>query len=176
MRKLLLCVMFVSVIAAAQTPRVEAFGGYSLLHTPGQSFNGWNGAATVNVYRCIGITADLSGHYWTRSFTVPTFGTIKASTHIFSYTFGPTISLRNRSRFTPFSRFLLGASRYSFPGASSSPMHQFTIVTGGGLDIAVSQHLALRPVQLDYHTVDFSGIWENGLRYSAGVVFRFGEK
>jgi len=182
MRKLALIIflIFTIQIALAQTPRVEVFGGYSYLHEPSLNLNGWNGAATINVYRCVGITADFSGHYWSTSLSAPLVGALDIRNHIHSYTFGPTVSLRNQTRFTPFVRFLAGGSRLTFKGTvasatGSASEDHFTVVSGGGFDITVNRRIAVRPVQLDYHGVHFSGGWMNSLRYSAGVVFRLGE-
>lgn len=172
MRKLALFFFISCIYVCAQTPRAEVFGGYSLLHEPGANFNGWNGAATFNVYRCLGITADFSGHYWSQSI----FG-FDIHNHIYSYTFGPTASFRNQTRFTPFLRFLAGGSHISSSSSlGSDSVDRFTVVGGGGLDITLNRRFAVRPVQLDYHGVRVGGSWMNNMRYSAGVVFRFGEK
>ena len=181
MRKIVLFVFFSSVIVCAQTPRLDVFGGYSFLHEPGANFNGWNGAATVNVYRCLGITADFSGHYWSKSFNAAPVAVIDIHNHIHSYTFGPTVTYRNQTRFTPFVRLLAGGSHITYKSTVNSvPVSQsddhFTVVGGGGFDFALSRRFAVRPLQLDYHGVRISGSWMNSVRYSAGVVFHFGEK
>jgi hypothetical protein len=186
MRKLVLFifVFFISQFALAQTPRLEVFGGYSFLHSPKENFNGWNTSATFNVYRCIGITADFDGHYRSQTTTFPGVGTIIGRTRAYSFSFGPGVSLRNKSRLTPFARFLIGAKRFTFdntvqgvPGLGSGDSVNFlTVITGGGLDVALNSRLSIRPVQFDYQTVDFNGYWGNSVRYSAGIVFRWGEK
>jgi hypothetical protein len=192
MRKaaIFILVLFACQITLAQTPRLEVFGGYSFLHEPGANFNGWNGAATINVYRCVGITADFSGNYWSRASGISSLnGQFDIDLHegVYTYTFGPSLSWRNKTRFTPFVRFLAGGSHISVKSTvrsvtgSGSVDHftdsvdHFTVVGGGGLDITLNRRLAIRPVQLDYHGVH-SGGWMNSMRYSAGVVFRFGER
>ncbi len=179
MRKLVLFLLLIPLFAFSQTPRAEVFGGYSLLHAPSQNFQGWNGAATLNIYRCLGITADFSGHYWSQSLTLPLLGPFETKMRIYSYTFGPTVALRNKTRFTPFTRLLLGGARQTFSLSSPSVTgsdNRFTVVGGGGLDITLNQLIAVRPVQLDYQGIKIDGSWMNNMRYSAGVVFRFGEK
>ena len=183
MRKLfaLIFVIFLGQIALAQTPRVEVFGGYSYLHEPGLNLNGWNGSATFNLNRCVGITADFSGHYWSTSLNAPLVGALEIRNRVHSYTFGPTVSLRNQTRFTPFVRLLAGGSHLTFAGTvasstGSASEDHFTVVGGGGFDVALNRRIAVRPVQLDYHGVRFSPGWMNSMRYSAGVVFRLGEK
>ena len=50
-------------------------------------------------------------------------------------------------------------------------------MAGGGIDITVTNHIAVKPIQLEYITArPSSNSFQNNLRYSAGVVFRFGEK
>jgi hypothetical protein len=45
---------------------------------------------------------------------------------------------------------------------------------GGGLDMRVRKHIAVRFADLDYESVHVPGnAAANGLRYSGGVVFRF---
>jgi opacity protein-like surface antigen len=63
----------------------------------------------------------------------------------------------------------------------------YAMAMGGGLDIKLSPAVAVRPIQLDYLPSHFSPLnvpgvprgindtnWQHNLRYSAGVVFRFG--
>jgi peptidoglycan-associated lipoprotein len=62
----------------------------------------------------------------------------------------------------------------------------FAMAFGGGLDIGLTRHLAIRAVQVDYLRTQFNatdalttglssslGNRQNSLRYSAGIVFRF---
>ena len=57
---------------------------------------------------------------------------------------------------------------------------------GGGIDIGLTRHLAIRAVQVDYLRSHFNttdalttglssnlGNWQNSFRYSTGIVFRF---
>lgn len=67
-----------------------------------------------------------------------------------------------------------------------STQNAFAMAVGGGLDIKVSNLVSVRPVQLDYLPSHFSPFnipglgtindtsWQNNLRYSAGITFRFG--
>jgi len=60
---------------------------------------------------------------------------------------------------------------------ASTTRNGFATTTGGGIDIAVTKRVAVKPIQLEYITARPSGnSFQNNLRYSAGVVFRFGEK
>ena len=53
------------------------------------------------------------------------------------------------------------------------------MIAGGGLDIAITRHFAVRALEADYYRTQFSNGLndrQNNLRLSAGVIFRFGEK
>jgi hypothetical protein len=56
------------------------------------------------------------------------------------------------------------------------------MLLGGGLDIKVSKHIALRPIGADYYLarlpsfVTGNDTNQNHFRYSAGINFLFGAK
>src|SRR5271170_6798718 len=68
----------------------------------------------------------------------------------------------------------------------ASSQTAFAMAVGGGIDIRVSKLISFRPIQLDYLPTHFSpfnvtglGVvnstkWQQNLRYSAGLSFRFG--
>jgi hypothetical protein len=78
------------------------------------------------------------------------------------------VTLRNPSKINPFGQFLLGGSRITDGGSSS----QFAYSIGGGVDIGLLPHLALRP-QVDYIGLNTSGSRTNCTRVSAGLVVHF---
>jgi len=53
------------------------------------------------------------------------------------------------------------------------------VVLGGGLDIKVTSHLAIRPIEADYFLTRFINNLttgnnnQNNFRYQAGLVFEF---
>lgn len=57
----------------------------------------------------------------------------------------------------------------------------FAMALGGGLDLKVTNHLALRPVEVDYLLTHFSAnvpnysAAQNNFRYVAGLCFLFGQ-
>jgi len=54
---------------AQETPKVELFGGYSYFHNEGgRETHGWTGSVAVNLNRWFGLVADVSGHYYSRTF------------------------------------------------------------------------------------------------------------
>lgn len=189
----LVVALLVSALAASaqapSAPRVEVFGGYSLLHTPGAdtTFHGWDTSATVNFNRWLGFEADVSAVYFDYTFFYPADNegrpdrTLKSYGYVSHYLFGPKFALR-RSRYIPFAHALFGMSHgiqhntLSVPGGSTSfdgSVNQFAMALGGGLDLNLSRRIALRPLQADYVLDRFYGLNVNRFRYSSGVVFRF---
>jgi hypothetical protein len=53
------------------------------------------------------------------------------------------------------------------------------VVLGGGVDIKVTSHLAIRPIEVDYYLTRFINNFttgnnnQNNFRYQAGLVFEF---
>jgi hypothetical protein len=65
----------------------------------------------------------------------------------------------------------------TLPGQSSS--NSFALVLGGGLDLKVTRHFAVRAGQFDYQLVNSSANGhghQNDFRFSSGIVFGFGGK
>ena len=178
MRKILLTSLLVLMTALAvtaqdETPKAEVFGGYSY---PGGSFHGWNASVTGNINKWFSLVADFTGHYGSE---IDEDGfNEKENAH--SYLFGPRFSVRKK-RAMPFAHALLGAStlrteltgfgqRFFFSDTS------FAVALGGGLDIKVNDHIAIRAVQLDYLRTGFFNETQNKGRLAFGIVFRFGKK
>ncbi len=171
-----------------ETPKVEVGLNYSYTRiNPGGTFSSYNangGFADVayNFNRYFGVVADLGGSY------TGTANGLALNNTTFEYLFGPRFSWRH-SRFTPYAQALFGGQRFSngFNPTSSDPrlgtsQNNFAAAFGGGLDIAVSHHLAVRPVQVEYlmNQVEPGSsnlrFTQNNFRYSAGVVLRLGSK
>jgi hypothetical protein len=181
----------VASFAAAQSPKVEIFGGYSVEHiapcgtttTFAQGFScglesgelisskgyfhGWNGAATAYFNRFVGITADVASHY----------GPFGSNSNVrYSFLFGPTFTLHTPV-LNPFAHALFGVVKETAGLAGSDTSFskpEFAI--GGGIDLSLSRHLALRPIQLDYEWQKnpTSGLSNpTGFRLSAGIVLKF---
>ena len=62
----------------------------------------------------------------------------------------------------------------------SASQTDFSMTAGGGLDVKVSKRFAIRPFAIDYMLTSYPNLvtgtstHQNGLRLSAGVLFRFG--
>jgi hypothetical protein len=176
--------------------RATIFGGYSYLRNASNGFNGWEGQGTFNFTRNLGVTADVSGA------SVMPFGFsvlgISAGTyqHLNNYLFGPTVTA-NLGRSSVFAHALFGEARSSLGAGVALPIiggistditsaHAFAMAFGGGIDIGLTRHLAIRAVQVDYLRTQFNatdalttglssslGNRQNSFRYSTGLVFRF---
>jgi hypothetical protein len=114
----------------------------------------------------MGVTADFSGAYKTIS---------GASAKLHTYTFGPVFTARGSEVFTPFAHVLVGGFH---AGAAASGVSAGTnglaVMAGGGVDVKVGPHLAVRPAQFDWMLLRAEGVTEKkNIRYSAGVVLRF---
>ena len=99
-----------------------------------------------------------------------------------NYLAGGRYSLRHFSRFTPFGQILLGAAHASGDlapdqlGIGSSTA--FAMAAGGGLDLSLTHHVAVRLFQTDYLLTLFSNRVndrQNIFRFSTGIVTHFGK-
>ena len=164
--------------AQDSTPKVQVFGGYSLVHAgmggltgpavdsalgapsgtfgAASNFNGWNAEAQYNALPWLGIVADFSGRYGTpitASSASGVSGLPKLSAY--SFLFGPVLSYKTKARMTPFVHALFGWDRSrlsasTLSGWPSSTYTDFAMAFGGGLDYKLSRHFAVRVGQLDY--------------------------
>jgi outer membrane immunogenic protein len=100
---------------------------------------------------------------------------------LFSYLFGPRYTLRKSERWQPFAQLLLGGAHASgtfepAPSGASGSYNAFSMVAGGGLDVGLTPHIAVRAAEADYYLTLFpNGVngHQNSLRISAGFIFRF---
>ncbi|HEV2117649.1 MAG TPA: hypothetical protein VGR48_16565 [Terriglobales bacterium] len=191
------CLLLPGVLLAQdETPRVTVFGGYSLQRNGGNNANGWDGQGTFNFNRFLGVTADISGTYRNiASLPVPIISA-GVNQHLYTFLFGPMVT-GNLGRASVFGHALFGEARAGSSAGVSLPFiggvstgvnsaSAFAMAFGGGLDLNLGRHFALRPVQLDLVRTQFSptdalttglststsGV-QNFLRYSGGIVFRF---
>jgi hypothetical protein len=180
--------MLSAVAASAQettTPKVEVGLNYSWLHVNSANYdyqrtgNGGSGYFEYNFNRTVGLVADFGGYANTRT---------GINDKALTYLFGPRFNMRHFERWTPYAQFLFGAA-YAWSGPSGFQQNQnaFATAAGGGLDYNFSRHISIKPIQVEYVMTQFDsanlggstkgfGGHQNDLRYSAGVVFKFGGK
>jgi hypothetical protein len=160
------------LLAQSEFPRAQVFGGYSYLSadTSGlsgrESLNGWNGQASVNLNRWLGLTADFGGYYGSPQ---------GVTVHDFSYVFGPTLTYRAQ-HFAPFFHALFGGNHISGSAAGMSGSdNAFAVVIGGGLDLPFKSSWGLRLAQVDWLRTNHFSTSQNNVRVSTGVFFQFGK-
>jgi len=196
--------------AQGTPPKVEISLDYSYVHAnpqnnniiPTFSLNGGGGAGAFYFSKYIGIEGEFEGYgSYTHNINIPpgpycnstSNCTFSAQGNLFTYNIGPIFKYRT-SHFEPFVETLFGGAHSNFYGnlykdctefgcsvASKSPTNNaFDFLIGGGIDIPVNEHIAVRPVQFEYLLTRFGNSFTNGnnnqsnFRYQAGVVFRFG--
>ena len=184
------------------TPRVELFVGYSYLraiptYATGNrlvKMNGGSVSAAFNFNRYLGLVGDVGGFADTElNLTGPGVANprvVDSGGKAFTYLGGPRLSLRGE-RFTPFVQVLAGGIHASpvvidpeiCGGINCTPLpsqNAFAMTAGGGLDITLTRHIALRAVQAEYLMTRFANpttqvkSMQNDMRLSSGLLFRFG--
>jgi hypothetical protein len=163
MKKQMLLVAFVAGLLStpAFAQKVEIFGGYQFEHLqPSYNASGWNASVTGNFKHVLGITADFSGAYKSK--------TVSSSVH--TYTFGPVLTAR-LPVVQPFVHALFGGATASAGGTSQTA---FAMFLGGGLDIGLRKGIGLRLVQADWLLTKFaSDTQDRQGRVSTGIVIKF---
>jgi hypothetical protein len=189
--------------AASAQDLGELSADYSYVHYAPRNgvgsinLNGGGGAGVLYFAGVFGIKAEIEGYAGnTVSFAFPP-GSVRcpagcsgtAQANLLTFNAGPTIKFRIH-RFQPFVEALVGATHTdfyrnvarncvgcvfpNFPGD-----YAFDLVLGGGIDIKVSHHFAIRPVEADYLLTRFINNLTTGsnnqsnFRYQAGIVFMF---
>lgn len=148
---------------------------------------GFEGAMTVNVNRILGITVDA--RYNKDSIIKGEIPDLDTSAIIeykdFSVLAGPRFALRNSERVTPFAHALFGLDRgtisggVTFAGEGAGTLSEekssgIGIAIGGGLDVNLGDHVALRLAQVDYYLTRHYEEFLKNVAFSGGIVFRFG--
>jgi outer membrane protein OmpA-like peptidoglycan-associated protein len=180
-------------------PKIEWFMGYSYVRAvptlaAGNRIDWLNGGSTSIAYnfnRYLGVVGDFGGFNETRllieggnppSATGP-YQAVDDGT-VFTYMVGPRLSFRGAGRVTPFVQVLFGGIRASAETLCPScpdllPVeNSFAGTAGGGLDIRVRRHLAIRVIQAEYLMTRFDNLTtgatasQNDIRLSSGIVFR----
>jgi hypothetical protein len=193
-----LCLPFMALAQSSDNvaTRGTIYGGYSLLHNNSTNLNGWEVQGTFNVVPHFGITADVSGD--SKQLNGVSFLGFSAGTqqHLYNYLFGPTATAYF-GKSSVFGHALFGQAHSTLSagvtvpilGGISAPINSasaFAMAFGGGVDIGLSRHFAIRAAQLDYIRTSFNatdalasglttstGNHQNSLRYSGGIIFRF---
>jgi hypothetical protein len=184
---MLLFVMGLLSLPLAAQSKLELFGGYQYSHNgdfnvggesasgSSQGYNGWDASARFNFAKFIGVEGDFSGSYATVN---------GVSTHIYTYSGGPVVSVR-LAHIEPFAHVLIGGTRLSGSQSSASiSTNGYNVFVGGGVDAKVNRLLWIRLAQVDWLYAHFSGFDVDGtttpsfsgsknVRIATGIVLHF---
>jgi hypothetical protein len=177
--------------AQVVTPRIETGFDYTFTRVnPGgfylssYSAQGGSGFVEYNVNPMLGLVADVGANY------VGVVSGFALDNTTFTFLFGPRVNWR-KPRWTIYGQTLVGGARFSdaydpalFTPIGGTPVSQITFAAaiGGGADYRLTSHIAIKPIQVEYLMTQLPGRLskvnevQNNLRYSAGIVFRFGAK
>jgi len=181
------------VASATQPPpstygTFETFLGYNFVRfnpnsdfVPKANFNGGSAQFVYNFNKWLGAVADLGAVH------KGIWGGYDVDTTVANYVFGPRVTFRNDSRFTPYFQALFGGAY----GTTSAPIafdrnhitqlpvippgfdvipgdlistrigasqNAFAMMIGGGLDVKIGKHAAFRPLAFDYYLTRFDTI------------------
>jgi outer membrane protein OmpA-like peptidoglycan-associated protein/opacity protein-like surface antigen len=175
-------------------PKWELYGGYSFFH-PGADIHGQlpgallplssrlevnprgaGASVTYNFNRWFGLTLDTSTHWGSGEAGLPR----RIDDAAFStLSFGPKVTFRHE-HFSPFLEGLVGDHRL-MPDAFHD-VDKLGFMFGGGLDVNLSRHVALRLIRADYVYSNYRygdpavtpRTEIRGVRLQAGLNFMFG--
>jgi hypothetical protein len=140
--------------------KVEVYGGAQLRSHSTNVFSqdlGYEASATYFVSPRIGLTGDFGA-------STVRHGNAK------TFLLGPTLKLFKFGPVETSTHVLAGSERASTLGNVD---YGFALAAGGAVDINVYKHFAVRPVNIDYMYTNHNSTSTNGMRYSAGIVFKF---
>jgi len=153
----------------------EVWGGYSYLRFEASqlgfaddlNLHGWNGGLSLpDLYRGFGVAADISGHY-------------ASEMEEYNFLIGPQYSFELKGmRLYGHGLFGKARDRLRQPGTTNfepSDLHK-AFAFGGGVDIPVSNRFSFRALQADYLITNAFNTTQHNLRFSTGLIVRFGKR
>lgn len=165
MKRLIMLLSAVAVLVPASlwaqdAPKVDVFGGFSLLTIKSGSTRttpvGWQAAVSGNVNSRFSLVGDFGGHY-------------KDGSSSFEYMGGPRVTHRLENA-AVFAHALFGGTHFNNGGGN-----HFTMGYGGGVDVNAGENLAIRVIQFDWLPIKTSPTWtKNSMRFGFGVVWKSG--
>ena len=174
--------LFCASAQAQDGGRVNVGIDYNYVRTnapPGEcgcvDLHGGDGWLSFNFTRHLAIVGLISGQ---RATDIEGSGTDLTLT---TFVAGPRYSFEVARRVAPFAQVLVGGAHASGSVAPGSGLtggsaNAFAMLAGGGLEIGLNRHFAIRAVEADYFMTRFkNGVndRQNNLRLSAGLVARF---
>ena len=186
-----------ATLAAAQdppAPKWELYGGYSFFH-PGADVHGLlpggvlpvssrlepnprgaGASITYDFNRWFGLTLDASTHWGSGETGLNKRIDDAAFSNL---SFGPKVTFRS-AHFSPFLEVLVGDHRLM--PAAFHDIDKLGFMAGGGLDVNLTRHVALRLIRADYVMSSYrygpsattASTDLRGVRLQAGIVFNLG--
>jgi opacity protein-like surface antigen len=180
--------------------------GVAVVSVPTWLKRGFTASATYNLNQYFGIEVGFQRNAdeilkIDRPANSATNSALKVRDNNFTFNIGPRLAFRKHKVITPFAHALFGVDYVSLTqhyevngvqnnAALTPPLKDttdtgFGITLGGGVDVNVNKHLAIRMVQIDYIAGIHNGITvqnvvkdfhTNSMNLSFGVVFKFGGK
>jgi hypothetical protein len=163
----MLVIASIPVMAQDDYPKVEVFGGFSLLNfNPQEMFDerqnayGFQANVAGNLHENFGIEADFGGQYKKiEGYTLSTY----------EFLFGPRFTFR-AEKASFFAHALIGGAHV---GIEEYTDNGLAMGFGGGVDVNVNDRFAVRVVQFDWIPSKFEGEWSNDtVRFGFGVVIK----
>ena len=140
------------------------------------ALNGGSAWVAFNFSRSLGIVGEIASQ------DASNISGSSADLTLTSFLAGPRYRRTMGGHFGPFAQALLGGAHAGGSLAPGSPglpgsANAFAMIAGGGLDIGLTRHIALRAFEADYYLTRFdNGVndHQNNLRIAAGVIIRLG--
>jgi opacity protein-like surface antigen len=156
------------------------FGGFSYLRSPdetAQNLDGFTSSLFYNITPHVGVGGEFTGV--SGSAQVGTTTDVSLQRQL--YQFGPQFSFYANPKVSVVVYLLFGGvhdtSKTTIGTSSTSfSANAFAMAFGGGVDVNLNNHFAIRPIQFDYVRTRFGGVWQNNLRFSTGVVVHIGKR
>ena len=156
------------VLSAAEAPRIQVFGGYSRLQFDSKSLgftnntglNGGTGSAAFNLAPFFGVVGEIS---------------VESGPNLRSrdWLIGPQ-AMYSKWGALFFGHVLFGKGETRASTSVVVEDNGRATAFGGGVDIPAFHHFSVRVIQVDYlktHTINAD---QNNVKFSTGVVFRWG--
>ncbi len=156
-------------------PRVEVFGGFSYLDVvvddvfagaSEERFYGWQASISGNFHENIGLVFDVGGQYKS---------VLDITTQFYEFLVGPRFRTQNEP-VTGFAHALVGLMHARVSGLGDTLSDTaLALGFGGGVDVNVSDVVAIRAFQTDFLVDHFVDEWHWNFRVGSGIVFKFGD-
>lgn len=159
---------------------MDVFGGYSALRLSGDNVNGASLALSFPVRGAFWLDAEATGQ-----------SGLAGGENLSEWTLlaGPSFTPWRERRLSPFVHARAGAVRSRSQievfgvaigddgvcDGGCPSQTSFAAELGGGLDLRLTRRLSLRLPQVDYRLTGLAGDDSSRLRFSAGVVYRWGQ-